>query len=76
MELKHFINQYCIAALRVFSLTGCEKFLDERPRTEITEATFYRTAADFNLAARGLYNTLQNHFFSGVLLGHDGAGIR
>lgn len=54
---------YILAIVVLLGLTGCEKFLDEKPKSDITDANFFNTAADFNQAALGLYNILQNRFY-------------
>lgn len=40
-------------------LTGCTKGLDLIPKDSISDATFWKTAADFKLAANNLYNSLE-----------------
>jgi hypothetical protein len=47
----------CLFAITVF-LSGCKKDLNLVPEDNISDATFYRTGADFKLAANTLYQGL------------------
>ncbi|HEX8040016.1 MAG TPA: RagB/SusD family nutrient uptake outer membrane protein [Chryseosolibacter sp.] len=50
---------YTVAAIAVIS-SGCsEDFLDSQPLTQVTEANFYKTADDAQLALVGCYDGLQ-----------------
>jgi len=54
-------------ALLVVSISSCNKFLDLRPASEITDPTYWKTANDFKLAANFFYqNTLDDPHYSGT----------
>lgn len=53
---KHYIF-IIVVALIVFS--GCKKFLDKKPNDTIDPSAFYQKPADFELAIKSVYNTLQ-----------------
>ncbi len=57
--MKYF-SKLCILILLI---TGCKKALDLTPQDTISNATFYKTASDFKLAANDLYNSLQGFDF-------------
>lgn len=44
--------------------SGCQKQLDLKPKDTLSDVIFYKTAADFKLAANGLYNSLQGFNFN------------
>ena len=51
-----YFKAFIISALL---LTGCKKGLDLIPKDSISDATFWKTAADFKLAANNLYFSLE-----------------
>lgn len=56
----NIINTIIIVALL---FTGCTKTLDLVPESNISDATFWKSAADYKLAANDLYNSLQGFGF-------------
>ncbi|MCD2425090.1 RagB/SusD family nutrient uptake outer membrane protein [Niabella pedocola] len=56
----------CLQLLLVFLLCSCNKLLDLKPRDNMSEKTFYKTPADFKLAANALYNSLPGFDFADV----------
>lgn len=42
---------------------GCKKQLDLKPKDTLSDVIFYKTPADFKLAANGLYNSLEGFNF-------------
>lgn len=50
--------------LILLMLTSCEKFLDEKPRTDVSTSDFYKTEADFNLALNGAYAAVRGIYGS------------
>lgn len=58
--MKHILKLFIVI---VFS-TSCNKALDLKPKDTLSDATFYKTASDFKLAANGLYNSLSGFDFS------------
>lgn len=57
----------CAAALLCFALSGCKKYLDLTPQSEITDVTFWQTDNDFQLAANWFYlNTLDDPHYDGT----------
>lgn len=48
-----------IAAISALLIAGCTKGLDLIPKDAISDATFWKTAADFKLAANNLYHSLE-----------------
>lgn len=52
-----------LLVITLLLITGCKKALDLAPQDTISDATFYKTASDFKLAANGLYNSLQGFNF-------------
>ncbi|HEY4289629.1 MAG TPA: RagB/SusD family nutrient uptake outer membrane protein [Puia sp.] len=50
------------------SVTGCKKYLDLTPQSEITDPAYWQTANDFRLAANWFYNqTLPDPHYDGTL---------
>jgi starch-binding outer membrane protein, SusD/RagB family len=47
------------ALLVMASLSGCKKFLDQKPLNSLTKDEFFKTEADANSAITGVYNSLQ-----------------
>lgn len=66
MTIKKYINHKFLHRLRAVALlllfvliyTGCKKQLNLVSQDSITDATFWKTASDFKLAANNLYNGL------------------
>ncbi len=48
-----------IAIISILLLAGCNKGLDLIPKDSISDATFWKTSADFKLAANNLYFSLE-----------------
>nr|WP_162988743.1 RagB/SusD family nutrient uptake outer membrane protein [Pedobacter schmidteae] len=44
--------------------SGCKKQLDLKPKDTLSDVIFYKTPADFKLAANSLYNSLEGFNFS------------
>ncbi|MBS1665408.1 MAG: RagB/SusD family nutrient uptake outer membrane protein [Bacteroidetes bacterium] len=58
------ISAFAIVVL--ISVTGCKKYLDLTPQSEITDPAYWQTANDFRLAANWFYNqTLPNPTYDG-----------
>ena len=57
-------NYIKIITLTVGLLAGCTKDLDLIPKDTISDATFWKTAADYQLAANNLYMSLEIFSFS------------
>src|ERR1700744_2040703 len=52
----------------LISVTGCKKFLDLTPQSEITDPAYWQTANDFQLAANWFYlQTLPDPRYYGTL---------
>ncbi len=52
----NFLKACCVASLL---LLGCSKGLDLIPKDSISDATFWKTSSDFQLAANNLYHSLE-----------------
>lgn len=52
------ISALCLTCLAVLTWSGCKKDLNLVSKDTITDATFWKTSADFKLAANNLYNGL------------------
>ena len=48
-------------------ISGCHKYLDLEPQSEITDVTYWKTAGDFRLAANWFYPTLDDPQSGGTL---------
>lgn len=57
--MKYYRNTIIIVALL---FTGCTKDLDLIPQSNISDATFWKSAADYKLAANNLYYSLPELF--------------
>jgi len=56
---------FLLSLLWIFS--GCNKFLDLKPESEITDPTYWKSVKDFRLAANFFYlNTLDDPHYSGT----------
>lgn len=56
--MKRRLALFCLIVLL---LVGCSKKLDLYPLDSISEATFWKSASEFKLAANNLYNSLSQH---------------
>lgn len=50
--------------IAIFVNAGCTKQLDLKPKDTLSDVIFYKTAADFKLAANSLYNSLEGLNFN------------
>lgn len=50
--------------LAVISLNSCEDFLDKNPTDQISEATFWGSAGDFDMALTACYGTMQDVMYA------------
>lgn len=50
--------------LVLLMLSSCEKFLDEKPRVNVSTSGFYKTEEDFNLALNGTYAAVRGIYGS------------
>src|SRR3954467_6130339 len=59
-RIKHsgMLKVLCTLVI-VASLSGCKKFLDQKPLNSLTKDEFFKTEADANSAIIGVYNSLQ-----------------
>ena len=61
--MKHIFILFTIVLL----LAGCTKKLDLYPLDSISQATFWKSASEFKLAANNLYNSLSQYQLTGDL---------
>ena len=61
--MKHIFTLFTIVLL----LAGCTKKLDLYPLDSISQATFWKSASEFKLAANNLYNSLSQYQLTGDL---------
>ena len=55
-----------LVTVALISVTGCKKYLDLTPQSEITDPAYWQTANDFRLAANWFYNqTLPDPHYDG-----------
>jgi hypothetical protein len=52
-------------------LTGCNKFLDEQPVSEISTDNFWKNANDLNTGMAGVYDGIQNMFSNNFVFWGD-----
>lgn len=55
--------KYLLLTICTIFLVSCSKDLDLAPKEDISDPTFWKTAADFKLAANNLYNSLEGFGF-------------
>jgi starch-binding outer membrane protein, SusD/RagB family len=55
-----WILKVVCSLLIIGSLSGCKKFLDQKPLNSLTKDEFFQTEADANSAIIGVYNSLQS----------------
>jgi starch-binding outer membrane protein, SusD/RagB family len=60
-------NIFLILVLAI-SITSCKKFLEEIPKDQVTNATFYATEADVEASVDGIYNAARFEASSGLPL--------
>lgn len=63
--MKKSKNYFYILVLTVFSLTGCNKFLDVDPLSVWKDESFYSTKEEVNLALAGIYSKLAHESLYG-----------
>jgi len=61
--MKRIYHHVGILAIIILSCLGCQDNLDLVSKDSITDATFWKTAADFKLAANDMYNGLDRFGF-------------
>ncbi|MDR0756703.1 MAG: RagB/SusD family nutrient uptake outer membrane protein [Tannerella sp.] len=57
--MKHIDSYIKMMVFGILLLTGCSKDLDLTPRDTISDASFWKTANDYRLAANNLYLSLE-----------------
>jgi hypothetical protein len=57
--MKRFINKIYLLLLAVVILASCKKSLDLTPKDQLSDASFWKTPGDFQLAANNFYYGLQ-----------------
>lgn len=64
--MKSYAKLFTMIAFTIglIGSSGCTKQLDLKPKDTLSDVIFYKTAADFKLAANGLYNSLQGFNFN------------
>lgn len=64
--MKAIIQVSLASVLLIFSLAGCEDFLQKNPQGELTQEVFPQTASDALLATNAVYSSIRGwHFNSG-----------
>ena len=53
-----------IAVLLLFSVSSCNKLLDEEPVDRLATTNFYKTEADANAAVNAIYNPIRGQYGS------------
>ena len=71
---KQFIKYITIVMGVAFISAGCKKALDLKPLDKVSDASFYASATDFQLAANNLYSSLRT-FSQGNGDGHNGTDL-
>jgi starch-binding outer membrane protein, SusD/RagB family len=65
-KIQYMVRILSFGLVLIF-ISGCNKVLDLKPESEITDVTFWKTANDFKLAANWFYlNTLDNPRYDGT----------
>lgn len=57
--MKNIINKTAVIGLMCFIFAGCTKDLDLTPKSEISDASYWKTLSDFQRAANALYPSLE-----------------
>jgi hypothetical protein len=65
-KFNHIIGILSLGVILMI-ISGCNKYLDLVPQSEITDVTFWKTASDFRLAANWFYPTLDDPQSGGTL---------
>src|SRR3954466_11137266 len=56
--------------------TGCKKFLDLKPQSDISDGTYWKSANDYRLAANWFYaNSLDDPHLDGAYMNDNNADI-
>ena len=58
--MKNVLNIFLLGFV-MFSATSCADFMDLNPTTQPSEATFWKTENDFNMALAGIYGQLRSN---------------
>ncbi len=56
------MKKYILFSLTTLLCFGCDSILDKYPQTDISPTNFWKTEADFKMAANALYNSLSNNY--------------
>lgn len=56
------MKKYLFFALIILGVISCDDILDKSPKTEISPVNFWKTEADFKMAANALYNSISNNY--------------
>src|ERR1035437_222799 len=67
MKMIKNIIQILTVSLVLMFISGCNKFLEIKPQSEITNVTFWKTANDYKLSANWFYlNSLDDPHYYGT----------
>lgn len=69
--MKKIIISLCIVTVGLASLTGCKKFLDEKPQTEIAASEFWKSEDDIKTGLAAMYDGVQSIFDNNFTLYGD-----
>jgi starch-binding outer membrane protein, SusD/RagB family len=56
--MKKLLNSFIYSLFALFVFTGCEKSLEENPRTFVSPDGLYTSAASYDLTVAGIYRTI------------------
>ena len=62
--MKKLTSNIIIAILFIFSVTSCNKILEEDPIDRLATTNFYKTEADANAAVNAIYNPIRGQYGS------------
>ena len=63
---------YMIALIFIGSLFSCENFFDKQPLDQLSNATFWKTESDLNMALAGVYRRMQYEMIDDRIAAWDG----
>jgi hypothetical protein len=64
--------KYIIAIILTGFIFSCEDFYDKQPLDQLSNATFWKTESDLNMALAGVYRRMQNEIIDDRIAAWDG----
>lgn len=62
MKITNHISKVILAIALLFTVSSCEKILDQKPYSQLSDSQFWKTNVDANTAVLGIYDAMQKYY--------------